>query len=256
MQQDSATTRSIEGKDGPAVTVGLDVGDRYTHIHALGAGGEVLRERRVRTAAAALGAALTGLPRSRVVLEAGSRSPWLSRVVAELGHEVVVANPRQVALIARSQRKTDRLDAEWLARLGRFDPELLAPIRHRSEQSQHDLAVVRARDALVRTRTLLINHVRGAVKACGAALPSCTAAAFHRKMADHIPSGLRPALLSLVEAVGELTARIAAAGREVEALCEAHPETAALRQVTGVGPITALTFVLTVEDPSRFPVEP
>ena len=121
------------------------------------------------------------------------------------------------------------------------------------EQSQHDLAVVRARDALVRSRTLLINHVRGAVKACGAALPSCTAGAFHRKAAEHIPDGLRPALLPLVEAVGELTARIAAAGREVEALCEAHPETAALRQVTGVGPITALTFVLTVEDPGRFP---
>ena len=255
MQQDIATTRSIEGKDGPAITVGLDVGDRYTHIHALGRG-EVLRERRVRTAAAALGAALTGLPRSRVVLEAGPRSPWLSRVVAELGHEVVVANPRQVALIARSQRKTDRLDAEWLARLGRFDPQLLAPIRHRSEQSQHDLAVVRARDALVRSRTLLINHVRGAVKVCGAALPSCTAKAFHRKVADHIPAGLRPALLPLVEAVGELTARIAQAGREVEALCEAHPETTALRQVTGVGPITALTFVLTVEDPGPLPAEP
>ena len=226
MQQDSATTRSIEGKDGPAITVGLDVGDRYTHVHALGAGGEVIRERRVRTAAAALGAALTGLPPARVVIEAGPRSPWLSRVVADLGHEVVVANPRQVALIAGSQRKTDRLDAAWLARLGRFDPELLAPIRHRSEQSQHNLAVVRARDALVRSRTLLINHVRGAVKACGAALPSCTAAAFHRKTADHIPDGLRPALLPLVEAIGELTVRIAAAGREVEALCEAHPETA------------------------------
>ena len=253
MQQDIATTRSIEGKDGPAITVGLDVGDRYTHVHALGAGGEVVRERRVRTTTAALGMVLTGLPPSRVVLEAGPRSPWLSRLMADLGHEVVVANPRQVALIARSQRKTDRLDAEWLARLGRFDPELLAPIRHRSEASQHDLAVVRARDALVRTRTLLINHVRGAVKACGAALPSCTAEAFHRKTADHIPDGLRPALLPLVEAVGELTARIAAAGREIEALCEAHSETAALRQVTGVGPITALTFVLTVEDPARFP---
>ena len=95
--------------------------------------------------------------------------------------------------------------------------------------------------------------VRGAVKACGDALPSCTAAAFHRKAAEHIPGGLRPALLPLVEAVGELTARIAAAGREVEALCEAHPETAALRQVTGVGPITALTFVLTIENPGRFP---
>ena len=187
------------------------------------------------------------------MLEAGPRSPWLSRVVADLGHEVVVANPRQVALIARSQRKTDRLDAEWLARLGRFDPELLSPIRHRSEQSQHDLAVVRARDALVRSRTLLINHVRGAVKACGAALPSCTSEAFHRKVADHIPDGLRPALLPLVEAIGEVTARIAAAGREVEALCEAHSETRALRQVSGVGPITALTFVLTIEDPSRFP---
>ena len=146
------------------------------------------------------------------MLEAGPRSPWLSRVVADLGHEVVVANPRQVALIARNQRKTDRLDAAWLARLGRFDPELLAPIRHRSEASQHDLAVVRGRDALVRSRTLLINHVRGAVKACGAALPSCTAEAFHRKVAGHIPDGLRPALLPLVEAIGELTARIAAAG--------------------------------------------
>ena len=253
MQQDTATTWSIEGKEESGVTIGLDVGDRYTHVHALGAGGEVVRDQRIRTTELALSSVLRDLPRARVVLEAGPRSPWLSRVVADLGHEVVVANPRQVALIARSQRKTDRRDAAWLARLGRFDPELLAPIRHRSEASQHDLAVVRARDALVRSRTLLINHVRGAVKACGAALPSCTAGAFHRKMADHIPSGLRPALLPLVEAVGELTARIAAAGREVEALCEAHPETAALRQVTGVGPITALTFVLTVEDPSRFP---
>ncbi len=222
------------------------------HVHALGAGGEVLRDQRIRTAALALSSALGDLPPARVVIEAGPRSPWLSRVVADLGHELVVANPRQVALIAGSQRKTDRLDAAWLARLGRFDPELLAPIRHRSEQSQQDLAVVRARDALVRSRTLLINHVRGAVKACGVA-PSCTAEAFHRKTADHIPDGLRPALLPLVETIGELTARIVAARREIEALCEAHSETRALRQVTGVGPITALTFVLTIEDPSRFP---
>ena len=253
MQQDIATPRSIEGRDGHALTIGLDVGGRYTHVCVLGSGGEVVRERRVRTTAPALSVALIGLPSARVVIEAGPRSPWLSRLVASLGHEVVVANPRQVALIARNQRKTDRLDA---ARLGRFDPALLAPMRHRSEQSQHGLAVVRARDALVRTRTLLINHVRGAVKACGVALPPCTAEAFHRKAADHIPDGLRSALLPLVEATGELTARIAAAGREVKALCEAYPETAALRRVTGVGPITALTFVLTIEDPGRFPKEP
>ena len=216
----------------------------------------MVRERRVRTTAPALSAALIGLPPARVVIEAGPRSPWLSRLVADLGHEVVVANPRQVALIARGQRKTDRLDAAWLARLGRFDPQLLAPIRHRSERSQHDLAVVRTRDALVRTRTLLINHVRGAVKACGAALPSCTSEAFQRKAADHIPDGLRPALLPLVEAIGELTARIAAAGREVEALCEAHPETAALRQVTGVGADHRAHVRADDRGPGALPAEP
>ena len=253
MQQDIATTRSMEGGEARALTIGLDVGDRYTHVCALGSGGEVVRERRVHTTALALSSALGDLPPARVVIEAGPRSPWLSRLVAGLGHEVVVANPRQVALIARNQRKTGRLDAAWLARLGRLDPVLLAPIRHRSEQSQQEIAVVRGRDALVRSRTLLINHVRGSVKACGAALPSCTARAFHRKATEHIPDGLRPALLPLVEAIGELTTRIARADREIEALCEAHPETAALRQVTGVGPITALTFVLTIEDPGRFP---
>ena len=253
MQQDIATTGSMDGGEARALTIGLDVGDRYTHVCALGSGGEVVRERRVHTTELALSGALEDLSPARAVLEAGPRSPWLSRLVAGLGHEVIVANPRQVALIARSHRKTDRLDAEWLARLGRLDPVLLAPIRHRSEQSQQEIAVVHGRDALVRSRTLLINHVRGSVKACGAALPSCTARAFHRKATEHIPDGLRPALLPLVEAIGELTTRIARTDRKIEALCEAHPETAALRQVTGVGPITALTFVLTIEDPGRFP---
>ena len=202
----------------------------------------VVREQRVRTTAVALRQALGDLPASRVVLEAGPRSPWLSRLLAELGHEVIVANVRQVALIARSHRKDDRIDAE-----------LLAPIRHRGARAQQDLAVVRSRDALVRARTQLINHVRGAVKAWGAALPGSTAPAFHRTAAEHIPAELRTALLPLLEVIGELSARIAAAGREVEALCAAYPETAALRQVAGVGPITALTFVLTIEDPARFP---
>ena len=138
-----------------------------------------------------------------MVLEAGPRSPWLSRLLAELGHEVIVANVRQVALIARSQRKDDRIDAELLARLGRLDPELLAPIRHRGARAQQDLAVVRSRDALVRLRTQLINHVRGAVKAC-AALPGSTAPAFHRKAAEHIPGELRGAA-PLIEVIGEIS---------------------------------------------------
>ena len=147
------------------VTVGIDVSDRYSHLCVLGDDGEIIREERVRTTTAALTGALAGMPGARLVLEVGPRSPWLSRMFAALGHDVVIANPRQVALIARSQRKTDRSDAEQLARIGRFDPKLLSPVQHRSAAAQADLQVLRSRDALVRARTALINHVRGAVKA-------------------------------------------------------------------------------------------
>ena len=174
MQQHIATAQSSEQQEAPALTVGLDVDDRHIQVCVLDPEARVVREQRVRTTALALRQAFGDLPASRVVLEAGPRSPWLSRLLAELGHEVIVANVRQVALIARSHRKGDRIDAELLARLGRLDPELLAPIRHRDARAQQDLAVVRGRDALVRSRTQLINHVRGAVKAWGAALRQVT----------------------------------------------------------------------------------
>ena len=255
MQQHIATAQSSGRQEAPALTVGLDVDDRHIQVCVLDPEARVVREQRVRSTALALRQALGELAASRVVLEAGPRSPWLSRLLAELGHEVIVANVRQVALIARSHRKDDRIDAELLARLGRLgrlDPELLASIRHRGARARQDLAVVRSRDALVRSRTQLINHVRGAVKAWGAALPGSTAPAFHRKAAEHIPGELRTALLPLIEVIGELNARIAATDREIAALCEEYPETAALRQVTGVGAITALTYVLTIEHPGRF----
>ena len=143
-------------------------------------------------------------------------------MTCQLGHDVIVANPRQVKLIARSQRKNDRSDAEHLARLGRYDPKLLFPIRHRRATAQADLQVLRSRDALVRARTALINHVRGAVKAWGAALPSCTPPAFHRTVESHIPEELRPALLPLLRQIEHLTGAIRRAdqeiGRDVRAL--------------------------------------
>ncbi len=162
-----------------------------------GGPGEWLR-RAERGETAALMRALAGMTGARVVLEVGPRSPWLSRMLAELGHDVIVANPRRVRLIARSQRKTDRSDAEHLTRLGRFDPALLFPIRHRSATAQADLQVLRSREALVRARTMFINHVRGAVRAWGAALPSCTAPAFHRAVREDVPEELGPALLRRV----------------------------------------------------------
>ena len=138
MQQHIATAERVEREEASGVTWGLDVSDRHTQICVLGPAGDVQREQRVRTTALALRRALGELPTARVVLEAGRHSPWLSRLLTELGHEVIVANPRQVALIARSHRKDDRSDAGQLARLGRLDPKLLAPIRHRSAQAQQD----------------------------------------------------------------------------------------------------------------------
>ena len=136
MAQGTAVAESRKVGDAGLVTVGIDVSDRYSQLCVLGDDGEILREERVRTTTAALTRALAGMPGARVVLEVGPRSPWLSRMFSTLGHDVIVANPRQVKLIARSQRKNDRSDAEHLARLGRFDPKLLSPIRHRGARAR------------------------------------------------------------------------------------------------------------------------
>ena len=149
----------------PKLTVGLDLGDRFTQLCALDAQGRIVATARLRTTPAALERHVASLPRGRIVLEVGTHSPWVSRLLQRLGHEVLVANARQLRLIYASDRKSDRVDAETLARLGRLDPTLRKPIRHRGPQAQADLARLRARDCLVRSRTQLINHVRGAVKA-------------------------------------------------------------------------------------------
>jgi transposase len=233
--------------------VGLDVSDVYTSVCILDQDGEIVEEGRVRTTITALERRFSALSTCRVVLEVGTHSHWLSHLLTALGHEVIVANPRQVRLIAESDRKRDRTDAEQLARLGRLDPALLRPIRHRGLQAQQDLALLRARDLLVRTRSALISHVRGAVKVVGVRLPACSAASFHRKVAGHLPETLGAALQPLVATIAELTSRIRAYDRRVEELLEErYPEGTRLRQVPGVGPLTTLAFLLVIEDPRRF----
>jgi transposase len=189
----------------------------------------------------------------RVAIEAGTHSPWVSRVLQECGHEVLVANPRKVRLIYTNKRKTDEIDAENLARLARVDPKLLYPLKHRGEDSQAHLAIIRSREALVGCRTQLVNHVRGAVKSFGARLPKCPARSFHKKVVEHIPAALWVALQPILETIGSLTERIRDYERQLEMISKEHyPETELLRQVEGVGTLTALTFVLTIEDPYRF----
>jgi transposase len=189
----------------------------------------------------------------RIAIEAGTHSPWASRVLEECAHEVLVVNSRKTRLIYSNKRKTDEVDAENLARLARVDPKLLYPLKHRSEDSQAHMAIIRSREALVSARTQLVNHVRGAVKSFGGRLPKCPARSFHNKAAEHIPEALRPALGPVLETLRSLTERIRDYDRRLETLAkESYPETELLRQVEGVGPLTALTFVLTLEDPYRF----
>jgi transposase len=243
MAQDTATTR----------TIGIDLGDRESTYVVLDEAGAVERTGKVRMTAAAIGAEFEGMGAALVALEVGTHSAWVSRLLEELGHEVVVANARQLPLISRSQKKNDRNDAETLARLVRMDRALLSPVTHRGKEAQEALALVHARDQLVQARTALINHVRGTVKAHGDRLPSCSAPAFTQTAWERIPEGLQAALLPLVETIAWYTTLIRRYDRQVEELCrEVYPETAGLRQVTGVGALTALTFVLTLEDKDRF----
>ena len=164
-----------------------------------------------------------------------------------------MANSRKLRLIYANKRKTDEVDAENLARLARLDPKLLYPLKHRGEQSQAHMAIIRSREALVSCRTQLVNHVRGTVKSFGGRLPKGPARSFHKRAAEHIPDALRPALEPILEQIGSLTERICQYDRQLETVSKEHyPETELLRQVEGVGTLTALTFVLTVEDPYRF----
>lgn len=236
------------------MTVGADVGDKYSSLCFLDELGEVTEESRIRTTEQALHRRFEGMTSCRIVLEAGTHSPWLSRLLAGLGHEVIVANPFKVRLIAESGVKNDRSDAETLARLGRIDPRLLGPIKHREQDAQVDLAAVRSRHALIRTRSLLINHVRGAVKSSGSRLPACDATSFPRKAVPFLPDALRPALEPLLATIADLTCRISELDRRIiELIDERYPEAKFLQQVPGVGPLIALTFVLTIGDPWRFP---
>lgn len=244
----------MEGRTkAPERTIGVDVGDRYSHVCILDGSGEVIEEARVRTTQAAVHGRFRGMAPARVVLEVGAHSPWVSRELAAAGHEVIVANPRKLRLIYESDRKSDRADAEYLARVGRLDPKLLAPIEHRSEDVQADLAVIRSRDALVDARTALINHARSTVKAIGGRLPPCSTDSFHRTVEEHVPEALVPALVPVIDTVAQLTAEIGKMERWIRELAETqYPETVVLCQVAGVGTLTALCYMLTLESPDRF----
>ncbi len=235
------------------LTVGMDLGDRSSRYCIVNERGEVVKSGSVATTKKDLTRVFGALPHSRVAVEVGTHSPWVSRQLRALGHEVVVGNPRRVRLIASSSKKSDELDAATLARLARVDPGLLYPIRHRGETAQADLSVIRARAGLVATRTALINSARGLSKAFGERLRRCDAKCVDVEMGAELPAALQPALGPLLEVIGILTQYIQEYDEALEEMAkERYPEVKLLTAVSGVGTLIALTFVLTLEDPQRF----
>lgn len=234
-------------------TVGLDLGDRQGHYCILDAQGERVEEGSLAMTKAALQGRFGSGDRMRIALEAGTHSAWVEALLSGLGHEVLVANPRKLRAIYENDSKSDRADAEYLARVARLDPKLLAPLKHRGEETRRDLAMLRSRDALVCARTQLINHVRGSVKPFGGRVPSCSSDAFHKRAVEGIPAPLKDVLSGVLEVIATLSARIKAYEKQLEAIAkERYPQTALLSQPSGVGPLTSLGYVLVIEDPRRF----
>ena len=235
------------------LTIGMDLGDRWSFYCVLDEAGKIILEQKVSTTPEAIKQTFGKIPRSLIALETGTHSPWVSRLLTELRHEVIVAHAQKVELITKSNRKDDRHDARTLARLARIDPELLGPVRHRSAQAQIHLTVIRARAELVSARTALVNAARGLVKSYGERLPKCGTQQVSRELAAGLSTELREVLEPLLKEIESLNERIQEYDQRMEKIAkEVYPEVCLLKQVKGVGTQIALTYVLTIEDPYRF----
>jgi transposase len=237
----------------PNLTIGIDLGDQWSQFCLLDPDGALLEEGRVRSTRSAFQARFGALAPARIALETGTHSLWASELLTELGHEVIVAHVREVRAITGSHSKSDQVDARKLARYARVDPAILHPVRLRPSDQQRDLVLIRARAALVRARSLLINTVRGLVKPFGSRVSSCDADCFAARCREELPADVQMSLLPMVEQIAQLTEQIQDYEKQIGAvMAEKYPDAAPLRSVFGVGPVTALTFVLTLADPQRF----
>lgn len=243
-------------QDTPQVlprTIGMDLGAGKSAFCILTPDGKRREEGELPTRQLEMQTFFAFQPPSRVVIEASGPSRWVAEVATSCGHEVVVANPREFRLIAESHRKTDRNDARILADFGQIRPSLLHPVQLRGLKCQIARTLLSARSLLVSQRTRLINVIRANVRNLGQPLPTGSAACFHRKAKELIPTELQPSLSPLMEILESLGKAIATYDKEIERTCkEDFPETSILLQVPSVGPNTALCFIATIEDPHRF----
>jgi transposase len=231
--------------------IGLDLADKNSDWVALDATGEMVARQRVRTTEPELRRTFGSIKPTVIAMEVGTHSAWVSRVLSDCGHRVLVANARKIALIHGNKRKNNNVDAEALARLARVDEKLLYPITHRDEQSQADLAILRSRDLIIGARTKLINHVRGCTKGFGTQLPKCSAEAFVNRCKPLLPESIKTAVGPVLDHIEQMSEQIHAYDKQILQMIERHPAAQQLMQIKGVGPLTSLAFVLTIEDPHR-----
>lgn len=235
------------------ITIGMDLGDKFHIVVVFDGDGNELETANVINTKAGIIKFFKAYTSATVAMEAGTHSPWISRLLNEMGLTVYVGNPRKLRFIWDSNDKSDERDARILGMVCRVEPRLLHPLHHRGKQAQADLATIKSRNMLVKSRAQLVTHVRGLVKANGDRLPKCSTESFARRCESIVPSELSPALEPVFKTISHLNEQIKEIDRQIEQLCvERYPETQYLRQVQGVGPITALSFVLTIEDPARF----
>jgi transposase len=250
---DARRSRKRQSCSSDRIHCGVDLGDKKSNYCYLDATGKILIEGSLATTQKEFGAYFEALPKMTIALEVGTHSAWVSALLESYGHEVVVANTRKMESIHKNRRKNDKVDARTLARLVRADPELLYPIRHRGAEVRQDLVMLRARDALVSVRTKLINCTRGLVKSVGGRLPKCSADSFHKRVAESIPEKLQAALVPLLAQIELLTAKIREYDVKVSRMAdEKYPETMLLKQVEGVGDLTSVVYILTLEKRERF----
>lgn len=233
--------------------IGIDLGDKRHVVVVFDESGKQERMDYVVNTSVQVRKWFSQYPGSVVVMEAGTHSPWISRLLESMGHDVHVGNPRKLRAIWDANDKSDERDARVLGMMYRLEPRLLHRIFHRGEKAQADLARIKARNMLVESRSGLVNHVRCAVKAMGGRIPACSAQSFHHKARALLPEMLKGALEPMLQAIEDVSAQITELDREIDRLSEQeYPETRWLNQVQGVGSVTALAYVLTLEDPKRF----
>ena len=186
-----------------------------------------------------------------VALETGTHSAWISRLLEERGYEVVVAHARDLAFIYKGDKKSDRIDAEKLARLARADKKLLHPVQLMDRKRQEDLIAIKARDLLVRQRTNIINSIRGFVRSLGIEDVEYSHETINQ-MYELLPHEVQQNLRGLFEILTAINTSIKNYDKRITKISKDYPETETLQQIKGVGPLIALSFALIISDPNRF----